>query len=111
MIHELLRRRGYEYCMREPNKNAPHHEIAARLIAAQDALGLSAKEMAERAGLTKSQMSNWQSGQVRISLEGAIALRETHGLSLDFIFFGNLDALPYKLARALQSSPLVSNSQ
>lgn len=86
-------------------------EQAERLRLAQSALGLTAKEFAERAGLSKTQMSNWQSGQIRISLDGAIALRETYGLSIDFILFGNMDALPNKLATAIRSISLVRNSQ
>lgn len=95
----------------EISPDAPYAEIAHRLRAAQSALGLSAKEFAERAGQSKSQMSNWQSGQVRISLDGALALREVYGLSMDFIYFGNLDALPYRIAKELSSSPAVIASQ
>jgi len=38
-------------------------------------------------------------------------MRETYGLSIDFIIFGNLDALPHRIAKALESNPDVSFSQ
>lgn len=97
--------------MKRVSDTAPFRDIAERLLAAQESLGVTAKSFAEGAGLSKTQMSNWQTGQVRISLEGALALRETYGLSLDFIYFGNLDALPYRLAKELASNPRVSASQ
>lgn len=91
--------------------DTPFADIAARLHAAQAALGLSQKEFAERAGISEQQMSNYKSGVYRISLDSAIKLRETWGLSMDFIYFGILDALPHRIAKELTSSPDVMRSQ
>lgn len=83
----------------------PYEDIALRLIAAREALGLSQAEFARRARIGVTTMNNWESGDYRVSLNGALRLRETYGLSLDFIYCGNIDMLPNKIASALRSSP------
>ena len=97
--------------MSDPGETRPYRDIANRLKQARYALGLNQTEFAATAGLKKSQVANWEGGLHRPSLDACIALRETYGLSIDFIIFGNLDALPHKIARALLSNPTVSDSQ
>lgn len=89
----------------------PFEDIGSRIRAGRQALGYSQTEFAQKAGFTKSQVSNWEGGLHRPSLDACIALRETYGLSIDFIVFGNLDALPYKIAKQLESNPAVSISK
>lgn len=76
--------------------------IGQRLKSARLALGYREKKVyAERAGLTAQTYGPWELGEREITREGAKALRRTYGLSLDFIYFGNTDALPHKLAKLL----------
>jgi len=89
----------------------PFTAIGQRIIAIREALGLNQSEFALRADLKKSQVSNWESGLHRPSLDACIAIRETYGLSIDFIIFGNLDALPHKVAKLLESNPRVKDSK
>lgn len=89
----------------------PYTEIGLRIKAGRKALGYNQTEFAKKAGFTKSQVSNWEGGLHRPSLDACIALRETYGLSIDFIIFGNLDALPHRIAKALESNPDVNFSQ
>lgn len=69
-------------------------------------MGMTQKEYAAKAGLKRAQLNNWESGDYRVSIDGARALRRTYGLSLDFIFEGIADALPMTLRNALLESPL-----
>jgi len=78
----------------------PFGDIAARLRWHRALEGLEQKEYAEKAGLKRSQLSNWESGDYRLSLDGARSLRRTYGLSLDFMFEGIDDALPMTLRAA-----------
>lgn len=94
-----------------PNAPRPYKEIGDRLKAGRKALGLSQTEFASRAGFSKSQVSNWEGGVHRPSLDACIGMRETYGLSIDFIIFGNLDALPHKIAKLLESNPDVNFSR
>lgn len=91
--------------------NQPYADIAARIVWHRTLEKLTQKEYAERAGLKRNQLSNWETGEQRVSIDGAIALRKTYGLSLDFIYEGIDDALPMTLRAALRDSPAVKASK
>ena len=78
----------------------PFGDIADRLRWHRALEGVDQKTYAEKAGLKRAQLSNWESGDYRLSLDGARALRKTYGLSLDFIYEGIDDALPMTLRMA-----------
>jgi transcriptional regulator with XRE-family HTH domain len=83
----------------------PFEDIAARIRWHRQLEGLEQRDYAERAGLKRSQLSNWESGDYRLSLDGARALRKTYGLSLDFLYEGSIDALPMTLRAAWRDKP------
>lgn len=85
----------------------PFADIAERIRWHRALEGLNQAEYAERAGIKRSQLSNWETGDYRISLDGARALRKTYGLSLDFIVEGIDDALPMTLRQAWRQRPSV----
>lgn len=93
------------------NAEKPFVDIAARIRWHRSIEGLDQLEYAQRAGLKRSQLSNWEAGSGRISIDGALSLRRTYGLSLDFIYEGIDDALPMTLRAALRESPLVNASK
>lgn len=86
----------------------PYADVAARIRWHRKIEGLEQKEYAERAGLKRSQLSNWEAGIQCVSVEGARKLRRTYGLSMDFIFEGIVDALPMTLRAALRDNPPVN---
>lgn len=87
-----------------------HAATANRLRAVRAFVGISQGEFAERAGIGKTTYNNYETAAQRPSLNAAIRLRETYGISLDFIYCGSLDTLPHKMAVALSSKPAVSAS-
>lgn len=89
----------------------PYADIAERLRWHRSLEGLEQRDYAEKAGLKRSQLSNWESGDYRLSLDGARALRKTYGLSLDFMFEGIDDALPMTLRAAWRDRPEVKASK
>lgn len=89
----------------------PFGAIAARIIWHRKLEGLEQKDYAEKAGLTRSQLSNWETGTSRVSIDGAIKLRHTYGLSLDFIYEGIADTLPMTLRSAWMDRPEVKASK
>jgi DNA-binding XRE family transcriptional regulator len=89
----------------------PFSDIAERLRWHRGLEGLDQKEYAEKAGLKRAQLSNWETGDYRLSLDGARALRRTYGLSLDFIYEGIDDALPMTLRAAWRERPSVKASR
>lgn len=78
----------------------PFGEIAARIRWHRELEGLTQKEYAEKIGQKRATINNWESGDYRLSLDGALALRKTYGLSLDFMYEGMADALPMTLRSA-----------
>lgn len=85
--------------------DGPFADIAMRLRAVRAILELSQKEFAEQAKVAPKSYNQWESGDFRVSIDGAKKLRERFGLSLDFIYCGSLDALPHKIAVALADIP------
>lgn len=89
----------------------PYEDIAERIRWHRNLLGVEQAEYAAKAGLKRQQVSNWESGAYRLSLDGARALRRTYGLSLDFMIEGIDDALPMTLRNAWRDRPSVSESK
>lgn len=102
---------SWRISVRDMADSAPFADIAARIKWHRSVEGLNQADYAARAGITRSQLSNWESGQQRISTDGALALRDTYGLSLDFIFAGSVAALDMTLRAALRDNPLVNASK
>lgn len=96
--------------MQEPPK--PYEDIAARLIWHRETIEqMSQKEYAAKIGVKRTTLNNWESGGYRLSLDGALALRQMFGLSLDFMYEGIDDALPMTLRQAWKDSSLVNISK
>lgn len=89
----------------EDERDRPWGDIADRLRAARKVFHMEQREFAAGAGIKHSAYRNWETGLYRVSLDGALALRKRYGLSLDFIYEGNLDALPMNIRKALSDSP------
>lgn len=85
----------------------PYSEQAARLLWHRNLLGLNQAEYAAKAGLKRPAIGNYESGDFQIGLVAARALRATYGLSLDFLYEGDVDALLMTLRKALLDSPIV----
>ena len=92
-------------------KNRPFADIAARIRWHRALEALDQKAYAQRLGVTRSSLNNWESGDYRLSLDGGLAMRRTFGLSLDFMFEGIDDALPMTLRQAWRDSPRVNRSK
>lgn len=95
-----------------PMENAqPYKDIAERLLWHRTLLGLTQKEYAARINKKRPAYSLWEAGSHRLSLDGALALRQTFGLSLDFLYEGIDDALPMTLRNAWLERSEVSDSK
>lgn len=83
----------------------PYGDIAVRIRWHRALEGLNQNDYGLKAGLKRSQLNNWESGDYRLSIDGALALRRTYGLSLDFMYEGIDDALPMTLRTAWRDRP------
>lgn len=89
----------------------PFADIAERIRWHRDLVALKQADYAAKAGLTRQQLNNWETGDYRLSVDGALALRRTYGLSLDFMYEGIDDALPMTLRNAWRDRPEVTASK
>ena len=76
-------------------------EIAARLLAGQEALGLNAVSVCRLAGIKTNTYSQWVNAKGRPQLDEAMRLCDTFGYTLDWIYLGDPSGLPYALASKL----------
>jgi len=89
----------------------PFADIADRIRWHRAIEGVNQADYAARAGLKRAQLNNWEGGDYRLSIDGALALRKTYGLSLDFMYEGIDDALPMTLRKAWRDMPEVIASR
>lgn len=75
--------------------------IADRLLDGQRALGLKPSEIADMSGIKRNTYSQWVNAKGRPQLDEAMKLCEAFGYTLDWIYFGDPQGLPYALAKAL----------
>ena len=94
-----------------PPSEKPYQDIGERLKWHRSLLGLDQVDYV-RPMLTikRTAYSNWEAGSSRLSLNGALEIRERYGLSLDFLYAGIDDALPMTLRNAWRERPDVSAS-
>jgi len=86
------------------NDDPEHKEIGDRLAQVRRYYGLSEKDFASKAGIGSTQYNNWERGFRSPKISAAIRLVNTYNLTLDFIYLGNLSALPQNLFNALSSN-------
>lgn len=82
-----------------------HEEIGSRLRRLRRARGFTVAEFAKLHGWNPTQLTNWETGHRRITIDAAAQLRERYGVTLDWIYLGSEAALPQNVARDLASSP------
>lgn len=83
------------------NQGDAREAVAARLKRVREITGLSKREFAERAGLSEQAYGPFENGVRDLSLTAAKRLRATYGVSLEFIYFGNIADLPHRIASEL----------
>lgn len=67
----------------------------------REIMGLDKQTFAARASMSAQAYGSFENGTRDLSLEAAKKLRKTYGLSLEYLYFGNKDALPHKIAMQL----------
>lgn len=75
--------------------------VAKRLEAARNALGMNKREFAMKAGMGEQTYGPFENAQRPLSLTAAKKLRQAHGLTLEFMYFGIKNDLPHRIAAKL----------
>ena len=81
--------------MEQPNDPSSKVAIGARLQLLRERFELSGKEMADAAGLAaSSSITQWEKGDTTIAWENAIRLCKRFGVTMDWIYRGDIGSLP-----------------
>ena len=75
--------------------------VAARLQRVRDILGLNKREFAASIGVTEQTYNPFETGKRDLSLTAAKLIRKRYGVSLEFLYFGNKNDLPHRIAKEL----------
>lgn len=78
---------------------------AARLKAAREAINPNQSEFAVRAGMTQNRYNQYETGERPLTLDAALKLRDTYGLTLDYLFRGDATLVPHALMERLRPPP------
>ncbi len=55
---------------------------------------------------TSANLSNWEVGRQRLSIEGALLINQNFGTTLDFLYLGRLSSLSSDMKEALADNPI-----
>jgi DNA-binding XRE family transcriptional regulator len=77
--------------------------VGLRLAMARQSLGMAQNVFCERAGIHATAYNQYEKGKKRPSIQAAIGLCKTYGMTLDWIFLGDPSNLPYELADAIKA--------
>ena len=94
---------------KRPQGAARRDPIALRLAMTRVALGYDNQaEFAAKAGLRQNAYNQYETGKRRITLDAALKLKRTFGISLDWIYAGDRNGLPHAVWSALPADHVAS---
>lgn len=77
-------------------------DLGERLRLTREALSLTQVALCRRTGISTQAWNNYERGAKRISVDNAIKLRQRLGIPLDWIYCGDMRAVPLEVATKLQ---------
>jgi transcriptional regulator with XRE-family HTH domain len=76
-------------------------KVGKRLRQARPALRLTSKDFAASIDVRPNTYSQWETGSRLMDIMSVTALADRYGLTLDWLYRGDVDTLPHALARKL----------
>lgn len=77
-------------------------KIAMRLRVLRKMRGKLQREVCEEIGMTTSTYNNFEKGHTRPNIENGALLAAYYGVTLDYLYFGKLDGIPFAHAREIE---------
>jgi transcriptional regulator with XRE-family HTH domain len=81
---------------------ADHESIGRRLIAARQAAGMQAVELAAASGVAPNAISNWENGTRRPSVDQLALVLPILRVSSDWIYYANDAGLDWRVKEAVE---------
>lgn len=85
-------------------------EMGRRLVIGREALGKSQVSLAKSLGISSQRLSNYERGARPLDIELAILLSQKHGLTMDYIYWGDLRGLPVHVASKIADNAIPGDS-
>ncbi len=76
-------------------------EVGRRVADVRDALGLDQVGLAKSLGISQQRLNNYERGFRMFDIELAVIIARKHGVTMDFVYWGDLRGLPLHLASKL----------
>jgi transcriptional regulator with XRE-family HTH domain len=92
---------AFTYVRAMSGADYPYAEIGERLRKLRRALGFSNTDFARMHNWGQTQLTNWETGHRRITVEAATKLRDRYQVTLDWIYLGVESSLPQNLVKSL----------
>lgn len=90
----------------------PFREIGERVRLVRTASELGQAEFARRIGVKPTTYNMWETGRQRLSLDGALAIREKFLVPIDWLYCGgSVDMLPSRISTLVSGNPRVNHSR
>ena len=89
----------------------PFSDIGTRIRWWRGYLGLNQTEFAARYNVGMKSVGGWETGVSRLSMDGALKMREVDGLSLDWLITGDDANLPRSIRMAWRDALLAGNKE
>lgn len=80
-------------------------DIGWRIIVTREALGMSQADLARATEFDPPRVNNWEKGNSRPDLDGGHTLADVLGVTLDWIYRGDLSRLPMNVLLFAQAAP------
>lgn len=84
--------------------------IGSRLELTRVAMRMAQNDFCGKAGIAPNTYNQYERGKKRPSLENALKLAQTYGLTLDWIYLGDPSGLRYELADAIKALSVLKKS-
>lgn len=89
--------------MKMPRDPAWKKAVGARIVEGREALGRTQANVAKALGISPQRLSNYETGSRPLDIELASKLCDNFGLTLDYLYRGQLYGLPRELADRIGS--------
>lgn len=81
-------------------------KVARRLKLLRKMRGKLQKEVCEEVGITTPSYNNFETGRKRPNAENALMLAEYYGVTLDYIYLGDLAGIPFGHAKEIEAAEM-----
>ncbi len=79
-------------------------DIGKRLVAMHNALGITQADVCRAIDLTSGRYNQYVTGKRLLTLDVAVRLVAAYGVTLDWLFLGDVSALPVRIHQKLQTA-------